>query len=119
MWAGNADASPMNSNAYGGTYPARSFYDYKELSGTVTASDTDGAVSLNFQIDGDTPQTLTVNQSKEFTLDGSLFTESKQQKLTIIATDQFGKTESESFNVYKDSASPVLSVTNPGNQDSK
>ena len=99
-------------------YANGAYYFKSDLSGTVTASDTDGAVSLNFQIDGDTPQTLTVNQSKEFTLDGSLFTESKQQKLTIIATDQFGKTKSESFNVYKDSASPVLSVTNPGNQDS-
>ena len=100
------------------SYANGAYYFKSDLSGTVTASDTDGAVSLNFQIDGDTPQTLTVNQSKEFTLDGSLFTESKQQKLTIIATDQFGKTKSESFNVYKDSASPVLSVTNPGNQDS-
>lgn len=31
-------------NGYGGTYPAKSFYDYKELSGTVTVYDPDEIV---------------------------------------------------------------------------
>ena len=98
------------------------YYFSGDLTGIVTASDTDGDVTLDFQLDGvskDFTVDDTGNSPANFTVLGTAFTESKQQKLTVTAADRFGKTKTESYNVYKDSAKPVLSVTNPGKQETK
>ncbi len=108
---GNTETCKLSGGAY---------YFKGSFIGKVNSSDTDGSGKVEFKIGDSTTPVLTWsdinNSEREFTIDGSNFEESKQQKLTIIATDGFGKTTSEIINVYKDTTNPDLSVTNPGDQ---
>lgn len=108
---GNTDNCKLSGGAY---------YFKGDFTGTVNSSDTGGNGKVEFFVGNSDEPVLswdTINTSNEtFTISADKFTESTQQKLTIKATDSFGKVTSETINVYKDTTNPELSVTNPGDQ---
>lgn len=92
-------------------YKTDGIYYFKgDLTGTISASDTAGSVTTTYSIDGATPVALTGTSS--WTLSTNLFTASSKQTLVIKTTDDFNKTTTQTFEVYKDINPPNISGAN-------
>lgn len=88
------------------------YFNGTNLTGTITATDTAGTVTNTYKIDGGSAVALG-DSSDSWTIAIGSFTEGKTQKLTIITTDQVGKSTSADLYVYKDITAPSLAVITP------
>lgn len=88
------------------------YYFNAALTGSITASDTSGAVTTTYSIDGASPVTLAAGST--WTLPASSFTDNAKHTLTFETKDGFNKVTKKSFELYKDIAAPVIAVNPQG-----